>query len=78
MTARDVGVHEGHVEAVPDRYVDPGDDPGILLDRDALARQRAFLDLQGRRDDHPAVRRHPVSRIDHDDVAGHDLVGGDL
>ena len=78
VAAGDVGVHERHVDAVADRHVGPRDGLGALLDRDALAGQGAFLDLQRRRDDHPAVGRHPVAGIDQHDVAGHDLVGGDL
>ena len=78
VAAGDVGVHEGHVDAVAQRHVGSDDGLGVLLDGHALAGQRAFLDLQRRRHDHPAVGRHAVAGIDQHDVAGHDLVGGDL
>ena len=55
-----------------------GIDAGVLLDRDALAGQCALLDLQRRRQDDATVGRHAVTGIDHHDVAGHDLVGGNL
>ena len=51
---------------------------GVLLDRDALAGQGALLDLEGRRQDDPAVGGDAVTGIDHHDVAGHDLLGGEL
>ena len=64
--------------AVAERHVGRGDGVDALLDRDALAGQGAFLDLQRRRDDHPPVGRDPVAGVDEHDVAGDDLVGGDL
>ena len=78
VAARHVGVHERHVEAVADADVVPADGRGVLLDRDALAGQGALLDLQRRREDDPAVGGDAVTGVDHHDVAGHDLLGGDL
>ena len=62
----------------PSGHVRPGDCRRALLDGHALAGQRAFLDLQRRRHDHPSVGGHPVTRVDDDDIARDDLVGGHL
>ena len=51
---------------------------GGLPDREALARQRRFLDLHGRGEADPSVSRNQVARFDEDDVAGHQLLGVDL
>ena len=79
MAAGDVGVHERHVDVRSPIATSAGRAASVaLLDRDALAGQGALLDLQRGGDDHPAVGRHAVAGVDDDDVAGHDLVGGDL
>ena len=51
---------------------------GRLLDRHALTGESALLDLERGGDDHPAICRYAVTCVDEDDVAGHDLLGGDL
>ena len=76
--ARDRGVHVGHAGAVAQRDLRFVDRRDVFGDRHTLARQRAFLDLDGRRDEQPAVGRHEVARLHQHDVAGHDLAGVDL
>ena len=78
VTAGHIRVHERHVEAVADPDVRAVDGHRILLDGDALAGQRSFLDLQGRGEDDPPVGGDPVARVDDHDVARHDLIGDEL
>ena len=51
---------------------------GALRDRQALPGQRGLGDLQRGRPQQPAVRRHDVARLDRHDIAGDQLLGGDL
>ena len=49
---------------------------GVLGDRRALARERGFLRLEGRRPDDATVGRHDVARFDLDDVTRDDVDSG--
>ena len=60
-------------------FVDRCADDGVarlLFDRDALARQRGFID-RGRALEHHAVDRHALARLDDEHIAGLHLGGGD-
>jgi hypothetical protein len=46
--------------------------------RQALPGQRGLVDLQRGRVDQPPVRRHDIARLDRDDVARDELLGGDV
>ena len=71
-------VHVGHVDPVPERYLATGHRFDCLQDRSALARQRGLLDLQRRGHEQATVRRDLVARLEDDDVARHELLGGDV
>ena len=49
-----------------------------LDDRRALAGEPGLLDLEGGGDQDPTVGGHLVAGLEADDVAGHELLGGDL
>ena len=68
-------VHERHVDAVAEGRVG-GDRIDLLGDRHALAGQRRFVDLEGRRSEDAGVGRDEVACLDVDDVARDELVHG--
>ena len=74
----DQGAGIGHRGAVAQRRAARGDRLDPLVDRLGLAGQRRLLEQEAARADQPEVRRHLVARLQDDDVAGHQLVGGDL
>ena len=71
--ASDRRVHVRHTGAVAQRDVLAGHRVGRLADRQALPGQRGFLDLQRRRQDHPAIGGHPVAGLDQHDIARNQL-----
>ena len=71
-------VHVGHVDPVPERYLATGHRFDCLQDRSAFARQPGLLDLQRRGHEQATVRRDLVARLEDDDVARHELLGGDV
>ena len=71
-------VHVGHVDTVPERHLATGYRFDRLQDRSALTRQRGLLDLQRRGHEQATVRRNLVARLEDDDVARHELLGGDV
>ena len=75
---RDGGVHVRHAGPVAERYVVAGDRVGRLADREALAGECGFLDLERGRDADPAVCGYLVAGLDEHDVADHELLGVDL
>ena len=77
-TARDFGVHVHHAGPVAEGRVGVRHGAGGLGDGQALPGQRGLGDLQPGRSQQPPVRRHDVARLDRDDIAGHQLLGGDL
>ena len=76
--SRDVRVHVDHVGAVAEGDVGARHDLDRLRDRQALAGQRGLRDLEGRRFEQAAVRRHEVAGFDRDQVARHELLRSDL
>ena len=64
--------------AVAEGGLGVGHGRGPLLDRHRLAGQRGLVDRQVRRHHQAAVGRDPVAGLEQHDVAGHELVGGDL
>ena len=77
-TPRDGRVHVGHVDPVPERHVVTGHRLDRLQDRGALARQRGLLDLERRGHEQAPVRGDLVARLEDDDVARHELLGGNV
>ena len=77
-TASDVGVHIHHVGPVPQRRTGSLDGPGRLGDGQALPGERRLRDLQRRRPQQPSVGRDDITGLDRDDIARHELRGGDL
>ena len=69
-TAGDRGVHVRHPGADRRGHIGATAPARSLADREALAGERALLDLERRRDGDPTVGRDPVSRLDQDDVPG--------
>ena len=76
-TAGDLGVHERHVHAVPERGVG-SDRVHLLGGGHALTRQRGLVDLEGRGREDAGVRGDEVARLEVDDVARDELVHGDI
>jgi hypothetical protein len=72
----DLRAGEGHAPAVGERGVAVVG-PWGLVDRFGLAGQRRLLHTQAGRLDDPQVGWHDVARLHHDDVARHQLRGGD-
>ena len=77
-TSGDGRVHVGHVEAVAERDVVAGNRVDRLQDGHALAGERRLLDLEGRRHEQAPVGRDLVAGLERHDVAGHELLGGDV
>ena len=67
-----------HVGPVAQRRVRFPDRGRALRDRQALPGQLGLGDLQRRRLQQPAVSRNDVARLYRDDIAGDQLLGGDL
>ena len=76
--ARHGRVLERHVGAVAERDLLVGERDHVLADRGALAGQRGFLRLHRGGPQQPAVGGHDVAGLQLDDVAGHQVVRGDL
>jgi hypothetical protein len=76
--ARDGRVHVGHVDAVAERDVVARHGVDGLADGRALAGERRLLDLERRGDAEAPVRRDLVARLEGHDVAGHELLGGQV
>ena len=76
--AGDRGVHEREAVTVADGHVDPVDGVGVLERRRTLAGEGGLLDLERGGQEEPPVGRHPVARLDQDDVAGNQLFRVDL
>ncbi len=70
------GAGVGHRGAIAQRGA-CGNRPGPLVDRLGLAGQCRLLQQEAARADQAKVRRHLVARLQDDDVAGHQLLGGD-
>ena len=67
------GVHEDRSDSVPDRGPLVYLGGGGLADRLRFAGERGFLHLQRGRRKQATVRGYPVTRLDHDHIAGHEL-----
>ena len=67
-----------HVGPVPERRIGSLDGVGALGDRQALPGERRLRDLQRRRPQQPSVGRDDIAGLDRDDIARHQLLGGDL
>ena len=73
----DLAVHEGHVHAVSERRVGR-DRIHLLGGRDALARERRFVDLECRGGEDARIGRDEVAGLDVHDVPRDELLHGDL
>ena len=71
-------VHVRHVDAVAERDLVAGHGVHGLQHGRALARQRRLLDLERRRQDQAAVGGDLVAGLERHDVAGNELLGGDV
>ena len=71
------GAHVAHVLAVAERHVIGArgklNHVGVLLDRHRLAGECGLFDLHRGALEHTAVGRDGVARLEHDNVAGHEL-----
>ena len=70
--AGDLRVHERHVDAIAQSRIS-GHWLYLLRYRRALAGQGRFIDLEGGGMDDSPIGRHQVARLDHHDVAGHEV-----
>jgi len=72
------GSREDQLRPLPGRHAGPVVSGCRQLEhRVRLAGERALVDPQSRRREELAVGRHPVTLADLDDVAGHELAGGE-
>ena len=69
---------KSHVSAVAHGGLTDRQRSGLLLDRQRLARQHGFVDLEIDRFDQPHVRGHSVSGTQQNHIAGHQVTGRDF
>ena len=75
---RDRRPPETEVSPVCQEKITVGKRSGVLVDRERLAGERRFLDLEAGALDEANVGREHVPRLQEEEVPWHELTGGDL
>ena len=76
LSGRDEGAGESHAKTIAKRGFS-GHRRRSLVDRDRLAGEDGFVRAQVTGPNQPQIGRHPVARLEHDNIAGNDSLCGD-